>query len=99
MKEILRSGLPRLQGRGAGGRPRRELPPLAAFGIEVLRIEPGLEGPAYGRPVAVDHRVPSGVAVAPLHDRVLAEQALEGEAEADGRAARGLVAGVAFPLE
>src|SRR3954451_9563811 len=59
---------------------------LTARRVEVVRCEPRLECGAAGRPLVVDHRVPGGVPVLRLHDLVLAEDALEGEAEALGGA-------------
>src|SRR5581483_11855941 len=54
-----------------------ELALLPAFPIEILRREPALEGGLAGGPFAVEHGEPGGVAVAPLVDHVLAEDALE----------------------
>src|SRR5437867_5746466 len=59
---------------------------------------PGLEGRARRRPLAIEHREPGAVAIAPLDDHVLAEDALEAEAELERRAARSLVERVALPL-
>src|ERR1043166_4256979 len=71
---------------------------LPAGGVEIVRREPALVGRLARRPFGIEHRKPRGVAVAALHDLVLAEQSFEGEAEALGGAARGRVERVAFPL-
>src|SRR5262245_34716371 len=71
---------------------------LAAGGVEIFRREPALESGLAGRPLAVEHREPGGVAVASLDDEVLAEHAFEREAEALGGAPRGGIERVAFPL-
>src|SRR5262245_41343272 len=41
---------------------------LVARGVEIARVEPGLERGAQCRPVAVDDRVPRGVAVSAAGD-------------------------------
>ena len=71
------------------------LPPL---GVEIFAPEPALERRLARGPLAVEHRKPGGVAAAALDDHVLAEDALEGEAEPLRRAPRGRVQRVAFPL-
>jgi hypothetical protein len=50
-----------------------EAPELPAVGREITRVKPPLEGGAQRWPVAVDDRVPGGVAVAPAGDHLLAE--------------------------
>ena len=72
---------------------------LPAAGVEVLRRQPGLECRANDRPLAVEDREPGGVPVASLHDQVLPEDPLEGEAEPLSRPAGGVVEGIAFPLQ
>ncbi len=72
---------------------------LVAGGVEVRRLEPGLVGPSQRRPFVVDHREPGGVPVRAFDDHVLAEQPLEGEAEAERRALRRFVVVVALPFE
>ena len=67
--------------------------------VEVLGREPGHEARPDRRPVAVGDRVPGGVAVAPLDDHVVAEDALEGEAEAFGGTPRGGVQRIALPFQ
>src|SRR6267378_1496813 len=71
------------------------LPPV---GIEIVRREPALERGLAGGPFGIARREPGGVVVAPLDDHVVAEDALEREAEAQCRAARGGVERVAFPF-
>ncbi len=71
---------------------------LAALGIEVLGGEPALEAGADGGPFAVDDGVTGGIAVFALPHHVVAGDAFEGEAEAGGGVAGGLVAAVAAPL-
>ena len=66
--------------------------------VEIGGIEPFLIGPFQRRPFLVDDRIPRRVAVFALHHHVLAENALEREAEPHGGALRRLVAVVAFPL-
>src|SRR5215204_6319764 len=68
-------------------------------GVEIRRVEPALESAPARRPFAVEHRIPGGVAVLALDHHVLAEHALEGEAEAAGGALRALVRVIALPLE
>ena len=82
----------------SGNRRHRQRRALASFGVEVVRGQPRLERRLPRRPVTVDHREPRRVARAALHDHVLAEDALEREAEARGGAARRLVQRVALPL-
>src|SRR4051812_14714790 len=58
-----------------GGRPEaREAFPLPPLGVEIRRVEPAREGGAQRRPVAVDHREPRRIAIAPAGDRRLSEQ-------------------------
>ena len=71
---------------------------LAPGGVEIVGREPALVSGLARRPLAVEHGEPGGVAVAALDDHVLAEDALEREAEALGRALRGRVEVVALPL-
>ena len=71
---------------------------LAVFGVEVCRIEPGFEGLLAGVPFVVEDGEPGGVAVLVFDYHVLAEDAFEGEAEAQGGAVTGLVEGVALPF-
>ena len=71
------------------------LPPVR---IEIVGVEPSLEGRLQRRPFAVEDREPAGVAVARLVDGRLAEHALIGEAQALRRGARRRVQRVAFPL-
>src|SRR3972149_3981877 len=73
-------------------------PALTAVAVEILEAQPALEGSTAARPFTVEHRIPRGVAVAALSDHVLARNALEGEAEALGRAARGGVERIALPF-
>src|ERR1051326_2657151 len=77
---------------------RRERRPLPSLAVEIRRIEPLLERALERRPLAVDRRVPCGVAVAALVDARLAEEALVGEAEPLRGGARRGVQGVALPL-
>ena len=58
---------------------------LAAFLIEILRSEPALETGPDALPVLVQRGEPGGIPVAALDDQVLAENALEGEAEPQRR--------------
>src|SRR3546814_5661556 len=78
----------RAPGRSTRSCARRGSPPqvrqaalLPALRVEVLRIEPGLEGGLGLGPLAVEDREPRSVAVAALGDGGLAEDALEAEAE------------------
>src|SRR5208337_1387311 len=71
---------------------------LPSLAIEVVAPEPALEGRLASRPFAVEHREPGGVAVAALDDHVLAENTLEGEAQALRRAPRRRVERVALPF-
>ena len=71
---------------------------LPSVGIEIVWREPALVGRLAGRPLAVEHRKPGCVAVAALDDHVLAENPLEGEAEALRGATRRRVERVALPL-
>ena len=80
-------------------RSSREAPALGAIAVEVLRREPGLERAPQRRPLVVDDREPGGVTVPPLRHLVLAEHALEAEAETLRRAPRRGVERVALPLE
>src|SRR5690242_18692529 len=73
--------------------------PLPPGRVEVFGIEPALERLPARRPLAVEHREPSRVAVIAFDDHVLPEHALRREAEALRGALRGLVAVVALPLE
>src|SRR5262245_28684692 len=75
---------------------RALLPPLF---VEILVLEPGLELRRHGRPFAVDHGIPGGVAVPALDDEMLAENAFKSEAEPLCRLARGHIEGMAFPFE
>ena len=68
------------------GVERRETLHLPAVFIEIVRRKPALERGLARRPFAVEDRVPGGVAVAALHDLMLAEQALVLEAVAHGGA-------------
>src|SRR5579859_4572255 len=72
---------------------------LAPGSVEVLRLQPALEPGSNPRPLAVDDRVPGGVAIASLDDHVAAEDALEREAKPHGGSARSLVESVALPLQ
>src|SRR5882724_12523931 len=72
---------------------------LASVCIEIARREPGFDRRADGGPLAIHDRIPRSIPVAALHDHVLVEDALEAEAETAGGAARGLVEGVALPLQ
>src|SRR5262245_51859305 len=74
-------------------------PTLAPGLVEIARRQPVLDRRANGGPLAVQDRVPGGVAVAALHHHVLVEDSLEAEAEPARRAPRGGVEGVAFPLQ
>ena len=60
--------------------------------------EPAFVSRLARRPFAVEHRKPGGVAIAALDDHVLAENALEREAEPLRGATRRRVEGVAFPF-
>src|ERR1700683_1365459 len=84
--------------RVVGADRRVERAKLAPFAVEVLGCEPGSKAAAERRPVVVGDRIPGRVAVAALDHLVLAEDALEGEAEALGRLPRGGVERVALPL-
>src|SRR5262245_39650499 len=67
---------------------RRETRLLLAVRAEIVRRKPALEARLARAPLAVEHGEPGGVAVAALDDLMLAEHALEGEAEARRRAPR-----------
>src|SRR3546814_2588265 len=76
----------RAPGRSTRSCARRGSPPqvrqaalLPALRVEVLRIEPGLEGGLGLGPLAVEDREPRSVAVAALGDGGLAEDALRSE--------------------
>src|SRR5689334_425251 len=79
-------------------RERRQRSELLSPGVEVARIEPLPERAIDPRPLPVDHRVPRRVAVAPLVDASLAEDAFVGEAEALRRRARRGIERIALPL-
>src|SRR5258706_15187901 len=86
--------------RAAHAFPKRGEGALLLSGrIEILRREPSLETALQTGPFAVEHGKPSGVAVAALGHHVLAEGALEAEAEAQGRAAGAPIRTVAFPFQ
>src|SRR5215475_8838182 len=89
----------RTQNRSIGGRraEAREAGPLAAIAIEIRRVEPALERHLQSGPLAVDHRIPGGVAAAPLVDHRLTEQAFIAKAEPLRRGPRRCVEAVAFP--
>src|SRR5829696_82654 len=89
-------GVVPLERRGIEGAETEALSPGL---VEVRRLEPALEGAPARRPFAVEHGIPGGVAVLALDHHVLAEHALEGEAEAARGALRGLVRMIALPLE
>src|SRR5436853_7893914 len=76
----------------------RQAYPLPACRVEIFRHKPALEGRLARRPFGIEHRVPGRVAVAALDDHVLAEEALEGEAETQRSAPPGGVERVALPL-
>src|SRR3546814_14432675 len=85
----------RAPGRSTRSCARRGSPPqvrqaalLPALRVEVLRIEPGLEGGLGLGPLAVEDREPRSVAVAALGAGGLAEDALEAEAEEPRRLER-----------
>src|SRR5687767_7684494 len=90
-------------GRGripGSGRPARLEPAnLATRRVEVRRIEPRLERALDRRPFRIGDRIPRGVAVAALVDDGLAEDAFEGEAEAQRRGSGGRVQVIALPFE
>src|SRR3546814_19033983 len=90
----------RAPGRSTRSCARRGSPPqvrqaalLPALRVEVLRIEPGLEGGLGLGPLAVEAREPRSVAVAALGAGGLAEDALGTEAEAQRRLWAGGVTG------
>src|SRR5262249_42252185 len=84
---------------GLTGGPDLFKPPLLlSVGIEISRIEPDLIGLFQSRPFLVDDRIPRGIPVLALDDHVLAEHALEGEAEPIRGTLRRFVTVVAFPL-
>src|SRR6056297_1267191 len=94
--EFAQSGLARRhKGRGEVAQPM----PLQAVCIEIGGVEPCVIGRAQRGPVAVDHREPRGIAIAPFHDCGLTKDTLEHETEAPGSAARRGIERVAFPLE
>src|SRR5712675_2299690 len=72
--------------------------PLPAIRIEILRRQPALERRLARRPLAIEDREESGVAVAALRDHVLAQHALEGESIAQCSPTRWCVERVALPL-
>src|SRR5712675_884788 len=72
--------------------------PLPATRVEVLRRQPALERRLARRPLAIEHREESGVAVAALRDHVLAQHAFEGESIAQRRPPRRRVERVALPF-
>ncbi len=53
---------------------------LAPFGVEIVRREPGLVSSRAASAIPVEQGIPGRVAVAALHDHVLAEHAFEIEA-------------------
>src|SRR5690606_41823142 len=71
---------------------------LDAIPIKVVRIEPALIGLFERRPFAVDDGEPGRIPVPSLHHEMLAENALEGEAETQRGTLRGFVVVVAFPF-
>src|SRR5690606_39283675 len=71
---------------------------LDAIPIKVVRIEPALIGLFERRPFAVDDGEPGRIPVPSLHHEMLAENALEGEAETQRGTLRGIVVVVAFPF-
>src|SRR5580693_3088585 len=71
---------------------------MMALLIEIIRRKPALVGRLARRPLAVEHRKPSRVAIAALDDHVLPENSFESEAEALRGATRRRVEGVALPL-
>src|SRR4051794_29806979 len=75
-----------------------ELPALAAFVVEVRRVEPRLERGTARGPPAVDDREPRVVAVASTPDVRLPERPLVGEAEPLRSTARRSVQAVALPF-
>src|SRR5262245_4330988 len=77
------------------GVERRHLP--AVF-IEIGWRKPALERCFARRPLAIDDRVPGGVAVLALHHLMLAKQPFVFESETQRRALGGFVAVVALPL-
>src|SRR4051812_22204088 len=76
-------GVAALERRGVEG---AEAEALAPGLVEVRRLEPALESAPARRPFAIEHGIPGGVAVLAFDHHVLAEHALEGEAEAAGGA-------------
>src|SRR5262245_36069615 len=70
---------------------------LPALRIEIVGREPMLERPLACRPLAVEHRIIGGVAIAAFGDHVLAQHALEHEAIAQRCPPRWRVERVAFP--
>src|SRR5437667_104844 len=76
----------------------RQIAQLPACGVEIARLQPGLECRAKRRPLAVDDREPRGVPVVAAGDHRLPEQPLVAKAESRGGVAARQVQRVAFPL-
>src|SRR4026208_858746 len=75
-----------------------EPPALAPAFVEVGRRQPLLVGTPQRRPLAIEHREPRGVAIAPFVYDGLAENALEAEAQTFGGAAPRHIQAVALPF-
>ena len=91
----LQAAHPPLTGRGL---QLCELLFLHPAGGEVLWRQPALKGGPAGRPFGFQHSEPGGVPAEALDDPVVAEDALESQAQAQGSPARCGVEGIAFPL-
>src|ERR1700682_2178042 len=76
-----------------------EREPLPAGRIEIVRRQPGFKRRSPQRPVAVGHRVPGSVPVAPFDHHVLAEHALVDKSEPLRGPFGRLVERVAFPFQ
>src|SRR5882757_1799346 len=72
---------------------------LPAFGIEILRRQPGLIACFGKAPVSVGHGEPGRIVVLSLGDHMLAKDAFEDEAKSFGGTPGRFIAIVAFPFE
>src|SRR5215472_13884900 len=83
--------------RSISSRARFEPRALLALAVEIRRREPAPMGAAEPRPIAIDEREPHRVAALAFDHHVLAEITFAREAEAQSRALRAAIAGIAFP--
>src|SRR5438132_5117469 len=71
---------------------------LAAFGVEIPRVEPVLETVPHCRPLAIEHRIPRRVAAARFVDHRLPENAFELESITQRGGSRRRVQRIALPF-